>query len=62
MPSNRVLEQHIAVFGESGSGKTVMLSSFYESEQERRTSGRAQSTWWRRTPAKARTCTRIFSA
>src|SRR3954469_8502754 len=34
MPSNRVLEQHIAVFGESGSGKTVMLSSFYGSEQE----------------------------
>ncbi len=34
MPSNKVLEQHIAVFGESGSGKTVMLSSFYGSEQE----------------------------
>lgn len=34
MASNRVLEQHIAVFGESGSGKTVMLSSFYGSEQE----------------------------
>lgn len=34
MGSNRVLEQHIAVFGESGSGKTVMLSSFYGSEQE----------------------------
>lgn len=34
MPSNKVLEQHVAVFGESGSGKTVMLSSFYGSEQE----------------------------
>lgn len=34
MASNKVLEQHIAVFGESGSGKTVMLSSFYGSEQE----------------------------
>ncbi|WP_185996251.1 ATP/GTP-binding protein [Nocardioides campestrisoli] len=34
MSSNKVLEQHIAVFGESGSGKTVMLSSFYGSEQE----------------------------
>lgn len=29
MQLNRVLEQHIAVFGESGSGKTVMVSSFY---------------------------------
>lgn len=28
------LEQHIAVFGESGSGKTVMLSSFYGAAQE----------------------------
>lgn len=28
------LEQHIAVFGESGSGKTVMLSSFYGATQE----------------------------
>jgi hypothetical protein len=26
---SRVLEQHIAVFGESGSGKTVLVSSFY---------------------------------
>lgn len=34
MASQKVLEQHIAVFGESGSGKTVMLSSFYGSEQE----------------------------
>lgn len=31
---SRVLEQHIAVFGESGSGKTVMLSSFYGAAQE----------------------------
>ena len=30
----RVLEQQIAVFGESGSGKTVMLSSFYGAAQE----------------------------
>ncbi|MDR6174301.1 ethanolamine utilization protein EutP (predicted NTPase) [Nocardioides zeae] len=29
-----MLEQHIAVFGESGSGKTVLISSFYGSEQE----------------------------
>lgn len=29
MQNKRELEQHIAVFGESGSGKTVMLSSFY---------------------------------
>jgi hypothetical protein len=28
------LEQHIAVFGESGSGKTVMVSSFYGATQE----------------------------
>ncbi|MBB0970403.1 ATP/GTP-binding protein [Dietzia aerolata] len=28
------LEQHIAVFGESGSGKTVLLSSFYGAAQE----------------------------
>ncbi|MBM9459105.1 hypothetical protein JK386_04265 [Nocardioides sp. zg-536] len=34
MASRKVLEQHIAVFGESGSGKTVMLSAFYGSEQE----------------------------
>lgn len=34
MAGKKVLEQHIAVFGESGSGKTVMLSSFYGSEQE----------------------------
>jgi hypothetical protein len=29
-----VLEQHIAVFGESGSGKTVLVSSFYGATQE----------------------------
>lgn len=34
MKVTRALEQHIAVFGESGSGKTVMLSSFYGSAQE----------------------------
>ena len=31
----RIREQHIAVFGESGSGKTVMLSSFFGPTQER---------------------------
>jgi hypothetical protein len=30
----RVLEQHIAVFGGSGSGKTVLVSSFYGAAQE----------------------------
>lgn len=34
MQLSRALEQHIAVFGESGSGKTVMLSSFYGATQE----------------------------
>lgn len=34
MPRKRDLEQHIAVFGESGSGKTVLLSSFYGSTQD----------------------------
>lgn len=34
MNINKTLEQHIAVFGESGSGKTVMLSSFYGATQE----------------------------
>lgn len=34
MHLSRALEQHIAVFGESGSGKTVMLSSFYGAAQE----------------------------
>lgn len=32
--AQRKLEQHIAVFGESGSGKTVLLSSFYGASQE----------------------------
>ncbi|MFV0427819.1 MAG: TRAFAC clade GTPase domain-containing protein [Arachnia sp.] len=32
--TNRVKEQHIAVFGESGSGKTVLLSSFFGATQE----------------------------
>jgi ABC-type dipeptide/oligopeptide/nickel transport system ATPase component len=30
----RVREQHIAVFGESGSGKTVLVSSFFGATQE----------------------------
>lgn len=34
MKRNRRFEQHIAVFGESGSGKTVLLSSFYGAAQE----------------------------
>jgi hypothetical protein len=34
MGVSRPLEQHIAVFGESGSGKTVLLSSFYGATQE----------------------------
>lgn len=34
MPRSRILEQQIAVFGESGSGKTVLLSSFYGATQE----------------------------
>jgi hypothetical protein len=34
MQLNKVLEQHIAVFGESGSGKTVLVSSFYGATQE----------------------------
>ena len=34
MNVNKSLEQHIAVFGESGSGKTVLLSSFYGPTQE----------------------------
>src|SRR3954453_6656942 len=34
MRLKRVLEQHIAVFGESGSGKTVLVSSFYGATQE----------------------------
>lgn len=35
-------EQHIAVFGESGSGKTVLLSSFYGPTQEK---GYANDLW-----------------
>src|SRR3954453_7873481 len=31
---NKAREQQIAVFGESGSGKTVMLSSFYGATQQ----------------------------
>lgn len=34
MAINRTLDQQIAVFGESGSGKTVLLSSFYGPAQE----------------------------
>jgi len=34
MGEKRKLEQQIAVFGESGSGKTVLLSSFYGATQE----------------------------
>jgi ABC-type dipeptide/oligopeptide/nickel transport system ATPase component len=34
MPVNRAGEQHIAMLGESGSGMTVMLSSFYGATQE----------------------------
>jgi len=34
MKISRTLDQHIAVFGESGSGKTVLLSSFYGATQE----------------------------
>ena len=34
MQLSRALEQQIAVFGESGSGKTVMVSSFYGATQE----------------------------
>lgn len=30
----RIQEQHVAVFGEAGSGKTVLLSSFYGATQE----------------------------
>ena len=34
MGSGGTLQQEIAVFGESGSGKTVLLSSFYGAAQE----------------------------
>ncbi|MBX3093118.1 MAG: ATP/GTP-binding protein [Cryobacterium sp.] len=37
MTKKQVLEQHIALFGESGSGKTVMLSSFFGDAQEPKT-------------------------
>ncbi|RXR25841.1 DUF2075 domain-containing protein [Oerskovia turbata] len=35
MATTRVREQHIAVFGGSGSGKTVLVSSFYGAAQEK---------------------------
>ncbi|MCH8559658.1 TRAFAC clade GTPase domain-containing protein [Nesterenkonia sp. DZ6] len=35
MAHTRKKEQHIAVFGESGSGKTVLISSFFGATQER---------------------------
>jgi hypothetical protein len=38
VPSPRVREQHIAVFGESGSGKTVLASSFFGPSQEKASS------------------------
>lgn len=38
----RIQEQHIAVFGESGSGKTVLVSSFYGPTQE----GSYQNDLW----------------
>lgn len=34
MQHTNAMEQHIAVFGESGSGKTVLVSSFYGATQE----------------------------
>src|SRR5699024_4186601 len=34
MRPNNIREQHIAEFGESGSGKNVLLSSFYGATQE----------------------------
>ena len=37
-PSPRIREQHIALFGESGSGKTVLASSFYGPSQEKASS------------------------
>ncbi|KQP57181.1 hypothetical protein [Agreia sp. Leaf283] len=40
--SKRVLEQHIAVFGESGSGKSVLISSFYGLMREKRTQERTR--------------------
>jgi len=38
VPSPRVREQHIALFGESGSGKTVLASSFFGPSQEKASS------------------------
>ncbi|WP_235480560.1 helicase HerA domain-containing protein [Agreia sp. Leaf210] len=38
----RVLEQHLAVFGESGSGKSVLISSFYGLMRERQTQERTR--------------------
>ncbi|MBF4573180.1 ATP/GTP-binding protein [Herbiconiux sp. VKM Ac-1786] len=40
--AKRVLEQHIAVFGESGSGKSVLISSFYGLMREKRTLDRTR--------------------
>ena len=34
MAKNRTIDQHIAIFGESGSGKTILVSSFYGKAQE----------------------------
>ncbi len=41
IPQLRYRDQRIAVFGESGSGKTVLLSSFYGSAQEPAVLGRS---------------------
>ncbi|GGF49842.1 ATP-binding protein [Microbacterium sorbitolivorans] len=41
MQRGKTLDQQIAVFGESGSGKTVLLSSFYGATQEASFRGRA---------------------
>ena len=38
VPSPKIREQHIALFGESGSGKTVLASSFYGFSQEKASS------------------------
>lgn len=38
----RVLEQHVAVFGESGSGKSVLISSFYGLMREKQTQERTR--------------------
>jgi len=37
-PYPRIREQHIALFGESGSGKTVLASSFFGPSQEKASS------------------------